>query len=355
MFRCFFGTEGNCADPEYDTPTSDCLATTGTESKKYSGPRLPARTIVQGYGRNKEIVVLHIEQSDGMIPKSSDKSHPEFDDRHITRADLPFATIGVFHIPPSISHGAARQDLQNKIMPLVTLYQCDAITGDANKAANTYSKLQHVYNPANGLVNILMRTYQRLWSETKNLPLVDRMEYAMETSCTLKSIVRHHLYMKCGSGYDRTFPDVMMMFVFGWGKTNIQQAFRQEEMNGVDDEQLELMRNDPTKAIFDYQVSSAERYKRVNNDMFMNGSQDSDSHSPLMVYIRSKSATRQRNFERSQEYLKKKQAWTAQEYKDYNKQWGQKQWKDYSASTWNDYGDYGSQSDSSRRWYRRSD
>ena len=68
--------------------------------------------------------------------------------------------------------------------------------------------------------------------------------------------------------------------------------------------------NDPTKAIFDYQVSSAERFKHVNNDMFMNGSQDSDSHSPLMVYIRSKSATRQRNSERYQEYLKKKQAWS---------------------------------------------
>ena len=344
MFRCFFGTEENCADPEYDTPTSDCVATTGpdmfTQSKKYIGPRLPVRTTVQGHGRNKEIVVLHIEQSEefcGIIPKSSDKSHPEFDNRRITRADLPFATIEVFHIHPSISHGAAREDLQNEIMPLVTLYQCDAITGDANKAANTYSKLQHVYNPANGLVNILMRTYQRLWNETKNFPLVDRIVYAMETSCTLKSIVRHHLHMKCGSGYDRTFPDVMMTFVFGWGKTNIQQAFRQEEMNGIDDEQLELMRNDPTKA------------------MFMNGSQDSDSHSPLMVYIRSKSATRQRNFQRSQEHLRKKQVWTAQEYKDYNKQWGQKQWKDYSASTWNDYGDYGSQSDSSRRWYRRSD
>ena len=218
MFRCFFGTEGSCTDPEYEIPTSDCLATTGpsmfTESKKYIGPRLPTRTVVQGHGRDKEIVVLHIEQSDefrGMIPKSSNKSLHEYDDRHITRADLPFATIGVFHIHPPISHGAAREDLQNEVMPLVTLYRCDAIAGDANKSANTYSKLQHVFNPANGLVNILMRAYQRLW----NLPLVDRMEYAMKTSCTLKSIVRHHLYMKCGSGYDRTFPDVMITFVFG--------------------------------------------------------------------------------------------------------------------------------------------
>ena len=115
-----------------------------TESKKYIGPRLPARTIVQGHGRDKEIVVLHIEQSDefrGMIPKSSNKSLHEYDDRHIMRADLPFATIGVFHIHPSISHGAAREDLQNEIMPLVSLYRCDAITGDANKSANTYSKL----------------------------------------------------------------------------------------------------------------------------------------------------------------------------------------------------------------------
>ena len=123
----------------------------------------------------------------------------------------------------------------------------------------------------------------------------------------IKSIVRHHLYMKTGSGYDRTFPDA---FVFGWGKTNIQQVFRKEEMNAMRDEQLEAMRNDPTSAIFDYQVSSAERLKHVNSDMFMNGTQDSDSY------------------------------------------WGNpKQWKDYGDSAWNDYGDYGSQSDSSRRWY----
>ena len=203
-------------------------------------------------------------------------------------------------------------------------------------------------------MNILMKEYQRLWNETENLPLVDRMEYAMETSCALKSIVRHHLYMKTGSRYDRTFPDVMMTFVLGWGKTNIQQVFRKEEMNAMRDEQLEAMRNDPKSAIFDYQVSSAERFKHVNNDMFMNGSQDSDSHSPLMVYIRSRSAARQRNFERSKGHLKKKQSWTQQEYKEYNKQYwsNPKQWKDCGDSTWNDYGDYGSQSDSSRRWYR---
>ena len=167
MFRCFFGTENHCTDAEYDIPTSDCLATTGTsmfmEPKKYIGPRLPPRTTVQGHGRNMEIVVIHIEQSDefrDVFPRSSNDSLLEFDSRHVTRADLPFATIGVFHIHPSISHGAARDDFQTEIMPLVTLYECDAITGDANKSANTYSKLQQVYNPANGLMNILMKAYQ---------------------------------------------------------------------------------------------------------------------------------------------------------------------------------------------------
>ena len=46
-------------------------------------------------------------------------------------------------------------------------------------------------------------------------------------------------------------------------------------MNAMKDDQLETMRNDPTSAIFDYQVSSAERFKHANNKMFMNGSQDS--------------------------------------------------------------------------------
>ena len=45
-----------------------------------------------------------------------------------------------------MTHGAAREDFQNGIMPLVTTYQCDAITGDANKLANTCSRLKWVYN-----------------------------------------------------------------------------------------------------------------------------------------------------------------------------------------------------------------
>ena len=64
MFRCLFGTETDSADPEYDTPTIDCLATTGPHMskenfKQYVGQRLPPQTAIQTYGHNKEIVVIY--------------------------------------------------------------------------------------------------------------------------------------------------------------------------------------------------------------------------------------------------------------------------------------------------------
>ena len=135
MFRCFFRTENHCTDAEYDIPTYDCLATTGTsmfrESKEYIGPRLPPRTTVQGHGRNKEIVVIHIEQSDefrGVFPKSSNNSLLEFDSRHVTRADLPYATIGVFHIHPSINQpwsSTGRFSKQNHAARDIVSMRCD--------------------------------------------------------------------------------------------------------------------------------------------------------------------------------------------------------------------------------------
>ena len=147
MFRCFFGLEEGYTDPDYDTPTSDCLASTGTSmfinKEKYVGQRLPPRAAVQWHGKTCEIVVIHIEQNDeirGAFPKSTKDPVLSYDTRHVTRADLPFATIGVFHIHPNISHGAAKEDVQKGIMPLVTEYQCNVITGDAN----TFSKLQSV-------------------------------------------------------------------------------------------------------------------------------------------------------------------------------------------------------------------
>ena len=90
-------------------------------------------------------------------------------------------------------------------MPLVTEYQCDAITGDANKSANTFSKLQSVHNSDNGLMNYIMEKFKILWNETQDTPLAERKDFTMSTSCTIKPIARHHLHMKTGSGYDRTF------------------------------------------------------------------------------------------------------------------------------------------------------
>ena len=81
MFRCYLGVEKDSTDPDYDSPTSDCLATTGPDmfidQHKYIGRRLPPRTKVQGHGKQTPTTY--------------------FDSRHVTRADLPFATIGVFH------------------------------------------------------------------------------------------------------------------------------------------------------------------------------------------------------------------------------------------------------------------
>ena len=185
MLRCFFGTEIGCIDPEYDAPTFDCLATshmTKEVVKDYVGQRLPPRTAIQTYGRNKEIVVIQIDQSNelrGALPKSTEAPNADYDSRHMLRAGLPYATVGVFHIHPNITHGAAREDFQNGIMPLVTTYQCDAITGNANKSANTYSRLQWVYNPEYGLINHIMQTYQDTWNTTRGMPIEERMDYAI--------------------------------------------------------------------------------------------------------------------------------------------------------------------------------
>ena len=152
-----------------------------TDQQKYIGRRLPPRTKVQGHGKHREIVVIETvfnNETRGAFPKSTETPTTYFDSRHVTG------------------------------------HQCDAISGDANKSANTYSKLQNVYNPDQGLVNYIIKKYQKIWNEAQEMPL--RTDDKMATSCTMKSIVRHHLCMKTGSGCDRKFPDCMMTFVFGW-------------------------------------------------------------------------------------------------------------------------------------------
>ena len=85
-----------------------------------------------------------------------------------------------------------------------------------------YSRLQRVYNAELGLINHTMQTYQDMWNTTKGMPIEEGMDYAVSVSCAMKAIVHHHLYMKTGSGCNRTFPDCVMTFAFGWGKTDIQ-------------------------------------------------------------------------------------------------------------------------------------
>ena len=109
------------------------------------------------------------------------------------------------------------------------------------------------------------------------MPFADR-------SCTMKSIVLHHLYMKTGSGYDRTFPDAMMTFEFGWGKADIQQQFRKSEIEYLTESQLTSMQGAFEKVIADYQVSSNERIKRITYEMLMLGHSDSDSHRLLSLH-----------------------------------------------------------------------
>ena len=58
----------------------------------------------------------------------------------------------------------------------------------------------------------------------------------------------------------------MMTFVFSWGRTDIEQEFRQFEIAKLDQETMDSMIEDVDKVISDYKVTSAERYKHINNE-----------------------------------------------------------------------------------------
>ena len=183
------------------------------------------------------------------IPRTSEITQ---DSKHGLRQSthFPSRTSICYHCvlsQPSEHHPwSSKRGFQNGIMPLVTMYQCDAITGDARKSANT----------------------------TRGMPIEERMDN------TMKAIVRRHLDMKTVSGCDRTFPDCMMTFVFGWGKTDIENRFRRSEYESMTEEERRKMQDETTLIISDYQVTSAERFKRITNEVFRNGPCDADSHKP---------------------------------------------------------------------------
>ena len=78
----------------------------------------------------------------------------------------------------------------------------------------------------------------------------------------------------------------------------------------------------------DYKVPPGERFKRINNEMFMNGSCDSESHRPLMT-CKNRVEDRERNFQKSKEDYRKKAETTWAPW-SYNKaSSGRNNWKDY--------------------------
>ena len=139
-----------------------------------------------------------------------------------------------------------------------------------------------------------------------------------------------------------------MTFVFGWGKTDIQNRFRRSEIESMTDEEKKTMQDKTSLIISDYQVTSAKRFKHITNEMFLIGPCDADSHSPLMAYIRSRSESKERDTQRAKEYNQTKKGNTWRSSWRYNKAYGYDQpgWKCYSSSTWYDY-DYYSQSETS--------
>ena len=123
------------------------------------------------------------------------------------------------------------------------------------------------------------------------------------------------------------------------------------EIAKLDQDTMDSMIEDVDKVISDYKVASAVRYKRINNEMLMLGPCDSDSHTPLLVYVRSLAADQERNLHRKKEYIqnKKKEKETAWKPWDQSYQQG---WKSSGYQGWEDYfGGHASQSDSSYRWY----
>ena len=128
------------------------------------------------------------------------------DHRHVARAGLPFATIGVFHVHPSLSHRSVEKDFQEHILLLTKEFQRDAIAGDGNQSVNSLSKYQQVYRPDNGPLYHAIKLFQQTWNDTTALPPVGRL---------VQSIIRH---AKKGCDDDRTFPDCRVAFVFGCGK-----------------------------------------------------------------------------------------------------------------------------------------
>ena len=173
------------------------------------------------------------------------------------------------------------------------------------------------------------------------MPLTERLEISAEASSTLQSIVQYHLYTKNGTGQDKAFPDCMVTYVFHWGRTYHQDANKQEEERKMSKRDLDDAKEDKTFALPDYKVMSAEKIKHITNEMLMNGRKDQDSHSPLLVHLRSISEEKKRNEARAARHQRRKYnaPSSSSQSKSYNKA-TMKEWQDWSDRDWSDYQDY---------------
>ena len=195
------------------------------DQQKYIGRRLPPRTKAQGHGKCAAPF------------RNPRKLRPHFDSRHVTRADLPFATIGVFHVHPNITRDAAREDFPNQ----------ESCPSSPSTNATRVQVMRISPPMRTGSFN--MSTILTKVSSTTSRNI--RRHGTRHRKCPLRTdwVTK---YMKTGSGYDRTFPDCMIPFVFGWGKTDIQQGFRKSEIGNWTEAQLTSMQDDFEKVIADY-------------------------------------------------------------------------------------------------------
>ena len=126
---CFFGTEANSNDPDYDLPTSNCLATTGMtmlakDSPKFIGTRLPPRTNVKGFGH------IHYEKNyeiRGATPKAAFNLMESYDITSAEQLELFMST--------QASAMGQQVGFQFGVMPLVTKYMCDVDSTCTAKAS----------------------------------------------------------------------------------------------------------------------------------------------------------------------------------------------------------------------------
>ena len=93
------------------------------------------------------------------------------------------------------------------------------VTGDGNKFANTYSRHQFVDRPDHN---------QAKPDDLECRRIAHGGQTGLQNgTCTAKAILRHILYMKTCSGYDRTFPDCICI----WLGQDRHAAAVQEERN----------------------------------------------------------------------------------------------------------------------------